>query len=94
MPRRMIAIAAIMIFSQGIPAPVFFRVPACRPGMYPPPVAVTPPPLPYFRPTPGAGFFFHEASPAHWWPGGSRQPGQNFPPQCWQVNGRAHSAPQ
>jgi hypothetical protein len=45
-------------------------------------------------PTPGAGFFFHDEMPVHWWEGGSRHSGQNAPLQCWQVNGSAHSFPQ
>jgi hypothetical protein len=91
---RMIITIAIRIFIHGIPSgvlPVFSRRDTV---LYPPPVAVAVPPLLYDIPTPGAGFFFHESNPAHWWTGGSRHSGQNVPPQCWQVNGRVHSFPQ
>ena len=84
----------IMIFSQGIPSrllPVFSRGDSVT---YPPTVALAAPPLPYDIPTPGAGFFLHESIPVHWWTGGSRQSGQNVPPQYWQVNGSVHSFPQ
>ena len=90
----MMITTAIITVSQGIP-PRFRPVFSCCTSMpYPPGIAVAVPPRPYDIPTPGAGLFFHDAMPEHWWEGGSRHSGQNAPPQCWQVNGSAHSFPQ
>jgi hypothetical protein len=85
---------AIIIFSQGIPSGSLPVLSLCDTVPYPPPVAVAVPPLLYDIPTPGDGFFFHEAIPVHSWAGGSRHFGQNAPLQCWQVNGSRHSSPQ
>jgi hypothetical protein len=45
-------------------------------------------------PTAGRGFLFQLTIPVQLWLGGSRQSEQNFPPQCWQVNGSVVSQPQ
>jgi hypothetical protein len=45
-------------------------------------------------PIAGRGFAFQLPMPEQPWLGGSRQAGQNLPPQCWQVKGRVHSLPQ
>jgi hypothetical protein len=89
----MIAIA-IITFSQGIPSGSLLVLSLCDTVPYPPRVAMAVPPLPYDIPTPGAGFFFHEAIPVHSWEGGSLHFGQNDPLQCWQVKGSGHSSPQ
>jgi hypothetical protein len=44
-------------------------------------------------PIAGRGFAFQLPMPVQSWLGGSRQSGQNFPPQCWQVNGSTTSLP-
>ncbi len=92
--RIMMITIAIITFSQGIPSGSLPVLSLCDTVPYPPPVAVAVPPLPYDIPTPGAGFFFHEAIPVHSWAGGSRHFGQNAPLQCWQVKGSRHSSPQ
>jgi hypothetical protein len=45
-------------------------------------------------PIAGTGFALQVPIPVQSWLGGSRQDGQNFPRQCWQVKGRVHSLPQ